>query len=113
MTTHVTIVEDDPDVRALLTRSLDSDGYQVTALESGVGIEDAIASNQIDLVGCDCIFDADAAFQRGHLIAIRIQAARQQCAHIGIILNDGDMCGHGPSPATSQSGDSPKMLQKT
>jgi len=32
MTKHVTIVEDDPDVRALLTRSLDSDGYQVTAL---------------------------------------------------------------------------------
>jgi len=53
MTKHVTIVEDDPDVRALLTRSLDSDGYQVTALESGVGIEDAIASNQIDLVILD------------------------------------------------------------
>lgn len=53
MTKHVTIVEDDPDVRALLTRSLDSDGYHVTALESGVGIEDAIASNQIDLVILD------------------------------------------------------------
>ena len=53
MTKHVTIVEDDPDVRALLTRSLGSDGYQVTALESGVGIEDAIASNQIDLLILD------------------------------------------------------------
>jgi two-component system OmpR family response regulator len=53
MTKHVTIVEDDPDVRALLTRSLGSDGYQVTALESGAGIEDVIASNQIDLVILD------------------------------------------------------------
>lgn len=53
MTKHVTIVEDDPDVRALLTRSLDSNGYQVTALESGAGIEDVIASNQIDLVILD------------------------------------------------------------
>jgi len=53
MTKHVTIVEDDPDVRALLTRSLGSDGYQVTALESGVGIEDVIASNKIDLVILD------------------------------------------------------------
>ena len=53
MTKHVTIVEDDPDVRALLTRSLGSDGYQVTALESGAGIEDIIASNQIDLVILD------------------------------------------------------------
>ena len=53
MTKHVTIVEDDPDVRALLTRSLGSDGYQVTALESGVGLEDIIASNQVDLLILD------------------------------------------------------------
>jgi two-component system OmpR family response regulator len=53
MTKHVTIVEDDPDVRALLTRSLGADGYQVTALESGVGIEDVITSSQIDLVILD------------------------------------------------------------
>ncbi|MBW8708374.1 MAG: response regulator transcription factor [Alphaproteobacteria bacterium] len=53
MTKHVTIVDDDPDVRALLARSLGADGYQVTALESGVGIEDVIASNHIDLVILD------------------------------------------------------------
>jgi two-component system OmpR family response regulator len=53
MTKHVTIIEDDPDVRALLARSLGADGYQVTALESGVGIEDAITSNHIDLVILD------------------------------------------------------------
>src|SRR3954470_3300474 len=50
---HVTIIEDDPDVRAVLARSLGNDGYQVTALESGVGIEDVMALNQIDLVIMD------------------------------------------------------------
>jgi two-component system OmpR family response regulator len=53
MTKHVTIVEDDPDVRAVLARCLGADGYQVTALESGAGIEDVIASSQVDLVIID------------------------------------------------------------
>jgi len=53
MTKHVTIVEDDPDVRAILARSLNGDGYQVTALESGAGIEEVLSSNQVDLVIID------------------------------------------------------------
>jgi two-component system OmpR family response regulator len=53
MTKHVTIVEDDPDVRAVLARSLGANGYEVTALESGVGIEDVISSGQVDLVIID------------------------------------------------------------
>ena len=53
MSKHVTIVEDDPDVRAILARSLGSDGYQVTALESGAGIEDVISANQVDLIIID------------------------------------------------------------
>jgi two-component system OmpR family response regulator len=53
MTKHVTIVEDDPDVRAVLARSLGANGYQVTALESGAGIEDVLSSSQVDLVIID------------------------------------------------------------
>ncbi len=53
MTKHVTIVEDDPDVRAVLARCLGADGYHVTALESGAGIEDVIASSQVDLMIID------------------------------------------------------------
>ena len=53
MTKHVTIVEDDPDVRAVLERSLGADGYRVTALESGAGIEDVISSDHVDLVILD------------------------------------------------------------
>jgi len=53
MTKHVTIVEDDPDVRAVLARSLGANGYEVTALESGVGIEDVLSTGQVDLVIID------------------------------------------------------------
>jgi two-component system, OmpR family, response regulator len=53
MTKHVTIVEDDPDVRALLAHSLGMDGYKVTALETGVGIEESLTANPADLVILD------------------------------------------------------------
>ena len=53
MIKHVTIVEDDPDVRALLARSMGADGYRVTALDSGAGIEGVISSDQVDLVILD------------------------------------------------------------
>jgi two-component system OmpR family response regulator len=53
MTKHVTIVEDDPDVRAILARSMSADGYKVTALESGVGIEGIITSDPVDLIILD------------------------------------------------------------
>ena len=53
MTKHVTIVEDDPDVRALLARSLGSDGYRVTTLECGAGIEEVITNEPVDLVILD------------------------------------------------------------
>lgn len=53
MTKHVTIVDDDPDIRAILQRSLAADGFEVTALESGVGIEDVLSTRNVDLVLLD------------------------------------------------------------
>lgn len=53
MTKRVTIVEDDPAVRTLLTRSLGTDGYQVTALEGGAGVMESVASGRSDLVIMD------------------------------------------------------------
>ncbi len=53
MTKHVAIVEDDPDVRAVLTRSLGSNGYQVTELETGAGIENILSASPVDLVILD------------------------------------------------------------
>jgi DNA-binding response OmpR family regulator len=53
VTKHVAIVEDDPDVRALLARSLDIGGYKVTALETGDEIENILIANPADLVILD------------------------------------------------------------
>jgi two-component system OmpR family response regulator len=53
MTKHVTIVEDDPDVRALLAHSLGMHGYKVTALESGAEIETVLTADPPDLVILD------------------------------------------------------------
>ena len=53
MLKHVAIVEDDPDVRAILTRSLGSNGYLVTELDSGAGIESVLNANPVDLVILD------------------------------------------------------------
>ena len=50
---HLAIVEDDPDVRAVLQRSLSSDGYDVTALSTGVGLEDVLHAGPCDLVIVD------------------------------------------------------------
>ena len=53
MTKHVTIVEDDPDVRALLAHSLGMNGYKVTALETGTEIESILTADPADLVILD------------------------------------------------------------
>ncbi len=53
MNQQLAIVEDDPDVRAILQRSLAADGYGVTALGSGVGLEAMLAAQHHDLVILD------------------------------------------------------------
>jgi DNA-binding response OmpR family regulator len=85
MTKHVTIVEDDPDVRAILSRSLGADGYRVTALESGVGIESVITSSPVDLVILDIgLPDIDG-------LTITQQIRRQSNVAIIIISGRGDL----------------------
>jgi two-component system OmpR family response regulator len=78
---HVTIVEDDPDVRALLAHSLGLDGYKVTALESGVGIEDALTNNPADLV----IIDVGLPGMDGLTITQQIR----RHSNVGIIIVSG------------------------
>ncbi len=53
MTKQLAIVEDDADVRAILQRSLSADGYGITALSSGAGLHDVLASTPHDLVIMD------------------------------------------------------------
>jgi two-component system OmpR family response regulator len=53
MHNNLAIVEDDPDVRAILQRSLSADGYSVTALSNGSGLESILSDNPYDLVIMD------------------------------------------------------------
>lgn len=81
MSQHVTIVEDDPDVRALLANSLGMDGYKVTTLETGAGIEDALISNPADLV----ILDVGLPGEDGLSITQKIR----RHSDVGIIIVSG------------------------
>jgi two-component system OmpR family response regulator len=85
MTKHVTIVEDDPDVRALLAYSLGMDGYKVTALETGVGIEDSLTANPADLV----ILDVGLPGEDGLTITQKIR--RHSDVAIIIVSGRGDL----------------------
>jgi DNA-binding response OmpR family regulator len=82
---HVAIVEDDPDVRAVLTRSLRPDGYQITELDSGAGIESLLSAMPVDLVILDIgLPDIDG-------LTIAQQIRRQSNVAIIIVSGRGDL----------------------
>ena len=49
MARNLAIVEDDPDVRAMLEKCLESDGYRVTSLCGAAGLDETLAAGDIDL----------------------------------------------------------------
>jgi DNA-binding response OmpR family regulator len=60
MSKNLAIVEDDPDIRALLERCLGADGYRVTSLPAAAGLDDVLSSGDIDLIIVDVgLPDAD------------------------------------------------------
>jgi DNA-binding response OmpR family regulator len=79
---RLAIVEDDPDIRALLERCLSADGYRVTSLEAASGLEDLLAEGDIDLLIVDVgLPDADGfaltqKIRRHHDIGIIIVSGR-------------------------------------
>jgi two-component system OmpR family response regulator len=50
---HVLVVDDDPEIRHLLTRYLEKNGYQVTAVAEGGGMRMALERTRIDLIVLD------------------------------------------------------------
>jgi len=85
MSKHITIVEDDPDIRALLCRSLDSSGYQVTALDSGAGLAETLGENPTDLFILDIgLPDVDG-------LTVTQQIRRHSDVGIIIISGRGDL----------------------
>jgi DNA-binding response OmpR family regulator len=78
---HLAIVEDDPDVRAILQRSLAADGYEVTAMASGAELEPVLAETPHDLV----IVDLGLPDIDGLTLTRRIRASFD----VGIIIVSG------------------------
>ncbi len=81
MNTQLAIVEDDPDIRAILQRSLSANGYGVTALETGVGLETVLAASPHGLV----IMDLGLPDIDGLTLTRKIRAAFD----VGIIIVTG------------------------
>ncbi|HVP84976.1 MAG TPA: response regulator transcription factor [Rhizomicrobium sp.] len=85
MSKHVAIVEDDPDVRAILERCLSQDGYRVTALSSGAEIDGVMSEKQVDLVILDVgLPDVDG-------LTITQQIRRRSDVGIIIVSGRGDL----------------------
>lgn len=60
MSKRLAIVEDDPNIRALLERCLGADGYRVTSLPVAAGLDDVLSGGDIDLIIVDVgLPDAD------------------------------------------------------
>jgi two-component system OmpR family response regulator len=82
MSKHVTIIEDDPDVRAILQRSLMADGYLVTALETGLGYDAAAPAD---------LFIVDVGLPDIDGLTLTQQIRRSSDAGIIIVSGRGDL----------------------
>jgi two-component system OmpR family response regulator len=82
---RLAIVEDDPDIRALLEKCLGADGYRVTSLEAASGLDELLAQGDIDLLIVDVgLPDADG-------LALTQQIRRHHDIGIIIVSGRGDL----------------------
>lgn len=68
---HILVVDDDPDLRALLARYLKEQGMRVTAVADGVAMDAVLARDRADLV----ILDLMLPGEDGLALARRLRAA--------------------------------------
>jgi len=79
---NLAIVEDDPDIRAMLETCLARDGYKVTSLPAAAGLDEVLAKGDIDLLIVDVgLPDADGLtltqnIRRNHNMGIIIVSGR-------------------------------------
>ena len=78
---NLVIVEDDPDIRALLERCLGTDGYNVTSLSAAAGLDEVLSAGDISLV----IIDVGLPDSDGLTLTRRIR----QHHNLGIIIVSG------------------------
>ena len=63
MNAHILIVEDDPEMRDLLRKVLDKEGYRVSAVEDGHQAVAFLAQHPCDLVLTDMLMPADGGLE--------------------------------------------------
>jgi two-component system OmpR family response regulator len=61
--THVLVVDDDPQIRLLLSRFLRSNLYRVTAAANGAEMKEVLASAAIDLIVLDVMLPGTSGFE--------------------------------------------------
>ncbi|MEZ5291328.1 MAG: response regulator transcription factor [Vicinamibacterales bacterium] len=82
---HVLVVEDEPQMRSMLTDNLEFEGYRVTAVASGEDALREVASRQFALLLVDVMLPGISGFDvcrdlraRGHLVPIVVLTARTE-----------------------------------
>lgn len=59
MSDHILVVDDDPELRELLSDYLSKNGFQVTAVEGGPGMKAALECERIDLIILDLMLPGE------------------------------------------------------
>lgn len=66
---HIVIIEDDADMRDVMTQVLEADGYRVTAFAAITSLEDLLNAK------ADCfVLDEQLPFVSGHIICIMLKS---------------------------------------
>ena len=73
---EVLVVEDEPQMRALLTDNLEFEGYHVTAVESAEQAVDEVARNPVSLVLLDVMLPGMNGFALCERLRTRARASR-------------------------------------
>jgi len=77
---HIVIIEDDTDLRDVMTYVLTSEGYRVTALHAIASLEDLLNAN------ADCfVLDEQLPYVSGHIICIMLKS-KPETRNVPVVL---------------------------
>ncbi|PTR01612.1 twitching motility two-component system response regulator PilH [Mucilaginibacter yixingensis] len=77
---HIVIIEDDADLRDVMTHILTAEGYRITALRAIASLEDLLSAN------ADCfVLDEQLPYVSGHIICIMLKS-KPETRHVPVVL---------------------------